>query len=194
MVESRRVELLSECHLERLQPLRANNHIQIVHVVEKFCKYQTFGQEGTHTMSKKLDYAYAAGLIDGEGTITLTRQGANCRWRRPSVSIPSTTTELLEFMHTTFKGCVSDKRPTKTAETPSKTWTLTYDAAIEFLHLIVPYLKEPEKVRRANLILNEYKKLTPRNGKYTAEQREKKLEFEKKFFESAKRQKNRIRW
>lgn len=148
-------------------------------------------------MSKELDYAYAAGLIDGEGTITLGRQGAKCQYRRPVVSIPSTTFELLEFMHTTFNGCVSKKHKYKEGHSPSKAWKLEYDDAIAFLRLIVPYLKEPEKIRRANLILNEYKKLTLRNGRYNEKQREMKLNFEHRFFEESlkpNRDISRIRW
>lgn len=148
-------------------------------------------------MSKEIEYAYAAGLIDGEGTITLGRMGADSPYRRPVVSIPSTTPELLTYMHTTFKGCVSNKRPTKTAETPSKTWQLTNNAALEFLRLVSPYLKEPEKYRRAQLLLSEYKSLTLRNGRYNEQQRSLKLAFERRFFEESlkpNRDISRIRW
>lgn len=47
---------------------------------------------------------------------------------------------------------------------------------------ILPYMKEPEKIKRAQLIVNEYKQLTPRNGKYSKEQLSKKLNFEERFF------------
>jgi hypothetical protein len=100
-------------------------------------------------------------------------------------------------MQDTFHGYLSKKKKTKERETPSQTWQLTNDAAIKFLRLITPYLKEPEKVRRATLILNEYKKLTLRNGRYNAEQRGLKLEFERRFFEEGKkpnRQTENIRW
>ena len=41
---------------------------------------------------------------------------------------------------------------------------------------------EPSKVYRANLIVNEYNKLTPRNGKYTDEMKANKRDFEYRFF------------
>jgi len=144
-------------------------------------------------MSKETSYAYAAGLIDGEGTITLGRERASSEFRHPIVSIPSTTPELVEFMRQVFTGTISNK-VSLTGHTPSKTWRVCYGVAVEFLELTLPYLQEPEKVRRAQLLINEYRNLTPRNGKYSEEQRKKKLDFEKRFFETAKRQKNRIRW
>ena len=50
------------------------------------------------------------------------------------------------------------------------------------LERIVPYLRVPEKVNRANLVLTRYKDVTPRNGKYSDVQHETKLEFEYSFF------------
>jgi hypothetical protein len=50
------------------------------------------------------------------------------------------------------------------------------------LERISPYLRVPEKVSRANLILTRYKAVTPRNGKYSEVQRGSKLEFEYSFF------------
>jgi len=42
----------------------------------------------------------------------------------------------------------------------------------------------PEKKKRALLLTSEYKKVTPRNGKYSKEKLAEKLAFETKFFES----------
>ncbi|MBT2687472.1 LAGLIDADG family homing endonuclease [Bacillus sp. ISL-47] len=41
--------------------------------------------------------AYIAGIIDGEGTITLTRMHAS-EHRRPCITIASTDMELLAFL------------------------------------------------------------------------------------------------
>lgn len=43
-------------------------------------------------------------------------------------------------------------------------------------------MHEPKKRARANLILKDYIRLTPRNGKYTEEMRQLKLKFEEEFF------------
>ena len=131
------------------------------------------------------EFAYAAGLVDGEGTITLYRERSPFRY--PIVSIPSCTPELTEYMKHAFGGVVSSKRRSKAHHTPSKAWAIRGDAAIEFLRNIFPYLKEPEKKRRAKLILDEYKNVTPRNGRYTEELRTKKVDFERRFFENSRK-------
>jgi hypothetical protein len=131
-------------------------------------------------MSKE-DDIYAAGLIDGEGTITLSRLNKS-EYRAPIVSVPSTTPALVTTMKAMFGGFIS-KKSNKEKHTPSQAWAARYDTAITCLERVTPYLREPEKIRRARLILNEYKKLTVRNGRYTEEQRAAKLDFERRFFE-----------
>ena len=134
-------------------------------------------------MSKE-DFIYAAGLIDGEGTITLSRGSARDLYRHPVVSVPSCTTTLVETMKSLFGGCISNKKPSKPKHALSQAWCVRYDAAITCLKQILPFLREPEKIRRAKLILDEYKGLTPRNGRYTILQRQAKLDFERRFFDS----------
>ena len=56
------------------------------------------------------------------------------------------------------------------------------DDSLRFLDLVFPYMREPEKIRRARLLLYEYKSVTPRNGKYTPTILERKKEFETRFF------------
>jgi hypothetical protein len=50
------------------------------------------------------------------------------------------------------------------------------------LKRVAPYMRVPEKVHRANLILVRYKAVTPRNGKYSDRLKHDKLEFEQLFF------------
>ena len=47
---------------------------------------------------------------------------------------------------------------------------------------ISEYLLEPNKKARADLILNKYKEVTPRNGRYSEEKLRQKLQFEEDFF------------
>ncbi|WP_404329822.1 LAGLIDADG family homing endonuclease [Mesobacillus maritimus] len=58
---------------------------------------------------KDWDAAYIAGIIDGEGTITLTRMHRN-EHRRPCITIASTDKELLLFVQTLSGGIIADKR------------------------------------------------------------------------------------
>lgn len=126
------------------------------------------------------DKFYTAGLIDGEGTVTLTKRG---QYRFPTVSMASTTYELIQYLLDTFGGTVC-KRRTKASihHADSWIWTIRNDAAINFLDDIADLLKEPKKYSRARLIIDEYKSVTKRNGKYTDKEKERKLGFEAQFF------------
>ena len=116
------------------------------------------------------DAAYIAGLIDGEGTITLIRKHRNEN-RQLSVSISNTERVLLEFVHQAVGvGKITTKRTSKPHHTPSYTFAIYNRQALSLLEQIHSYLQTYKK-KRAELILREYIRLTPRNGKYTAEQR-----------------------
>lgn len=128
------------------------------------------------------DYQYAAGLFDGEGTVTLTRRSANKK-RGPAVTLSSTTYELVEFMKKMFGGqIVTLSRSKDAGHKQAWHWQSAYNQALDMLRLVEPYLLEPEKKRRANLLLTRYKEVTPRNGKYTPELLTARESFEQEFF------------
>ena len=58
---------------------------------------------------------------------------------------------------------------------------ITAYSALKLLEAVEPYLVIIAKKERAKLILNEYKKLTLRNGKYTSEQLKLKEDFYNNF-------------
>ena len=125
----------------------------------------------------KTDAAYIAGLIDGEGTITLTRQHKS-DYRQLCISISSTERVLLEFVESaTGVGNITNKRTTKPHHAPSFTFAVYNRQALALLKQILPELKSYKRLR-AELILDHYLKLTPRNGKYTAEMLTRKKQFE----------------
>ncbi|MCW8828592.1 MAG: LAGLIDADG family homing endonuclease [Gammaproteobacteria bacterium] len=124
-----------------------------------------------------IDAAYIAGLIDGEGTITLTRKHRNEN-RQLAVTISNTEKDLLEYVLKTIgAGKITNKRTTRAHHTPSFTYALYNRQAFNLLAQIHPYLKT-YKVRRARLILSDYLSLTPRNGKYTDQLRLAREKFE----------------
>ena len=127
--------------------------------------------------------SYIAGIIDGEGSIMLTRFHKN-QQPAPCVSIASTTLELLEWIQLkTNLGKIKSKKNYKPAiHTSSYTYIVKYDEAIKLLMEIEPYLVINQKKKRTQLILNEYKKCTPRNGRYTPNMLKVKEEFLHKFF------------
>jgi hypothetical protein len=130
----------------------------------------------------KVEKAYIAGIIDGEGSIMLTRFHNN-QLPSPCVSIASTSLELLTYIKGvanigTIKG---KKNYNKDKHKNSFSYVIKYDNAINLLIDIYPYLILDDKKKRAHMIISEYKNLTPRNGRYSEELLEKKLDFYNRF-------------
>ena len=130
----------------------------------------------------ELEKGYVAGLIDGEGTITLTKIHSTDKFRAPSVEMTSTTYAMLEKIQVLCGGNISQQKVYKETYKQSWHWQVRYDKAINLLAEVKDYLLEPKKSYRANLIVNEYKNVTPRNGKYNEEKLAAKLDFEERFF------------
>lgn len=122
--------------------------------------------------------AYIAGIIDGEGSIMLQSFHKN-QLPSPCVSIASTTLELLTYIkNITTTGTITKKKNyNKEKHKNSYTLTIRYNSAINLLKEIEPYLIIRTKKQRTKMILEDYKKLTPRNGRYSEELLEKKLNF-----------------
>jgi hypothetical protein len=112
--------------------------------------------------------AYLAGLIDGEGTITLSRRHANEK-RQLVVSISSTEPDLVEWAaNATGVGKITRKRTSSDKHAPGLTYTVSNRQALAVLKQVLPYLRSYKKLR-ARLAVEQYLVLTPRNGKYTIE-------------------------
>ena len=124
--------------------------------------------------------AYIAGLIDGEGTITLTRMHAN-ETRRLVVSIANTEIQLLQFvMDKVHAGTISKRSTISDRHTPSFCYAITSQQALALLVQVTPFLLSYKR-RRAELALARYNSLTPRNGKYSRELRIERELFEQTF-------------
>ncbi len=126
--------------------------------------------------------AYIAGIIDGEGSIMLLKFHSN-QFPSPCISIASTSLELLEWIKakTGFGTIKSKKNYKPKIHQESFTYTIRYNNALTLLEEIEPYLVIHSKKARAQLLLKEYKKLTPRNGRYSIELIESKNDFYKRF-------------
>jgi len=124
--------------------------------------------------------AYIAGLIDGEGTITLTRLHANEN-RRLVISIANTEFQLLEFViNRVGAGKITRKRTNSDRHTPSYCYSITSRQALALLRQISPFLQSYKR-RRADLALERYELLTPRNGKYSVDRISNRRRFEQDF-------------
>jgi hypothetical protein len=135
---------------------------------------------------KRDDLIYTAALIDGEGSVLLQHSRASER-RSPAVTVPSTTWCFMVYLKKTFGGAVSSKRTYKKNHSKSWNWSVRYNGAIDLLRRVLPYLKHPEKKRRARLIVEHFKAVTPRNGRYTKIQAKRKAEFERAFLSRSTR-------
>ena len=123
--------------------------------------------------------AYLAGLIDGEGTISLSRRHANEK-RQLVVSISSTEPELVDWAAITMGvGKITRKRTSSDKHAPGLTYSVSNRQALAVLTQVMPYLRSYKRLR-ARLVLDKYLALTPRNGKYTD-----KVSLQREVFERA---------
>jgi len=133
----------------------------------------------TRTLSPE-QAAYIAGLVDGEGTITLTSEHRGER-RRIVVSIANTEVELLSFvLDATGVGKITKKRTAKSEHTPSFAYRVTSRQALALLAQIQPHMRS-YKAKRAELALANYTRLTPRNGRYSEALAQERCAFEAEF-------------
>lgn len=134
------------------------------------------------TQMNDTDRAYAAGLVDGEGTITLSRTSSV--YRSPVVSMVNTSIELLRRMQTIFGGgTISVVRKREDHHRQAWLWSAQNRRALLCMEEILPFMHEPSKAVRATYILELYDRVTRRNGKYTPEELEAKKKFEEDFFQ-----------
>ncbi|MGB5102423.1 MAG: hypothetical protein WBO04_03770 [Steroidobacteraceae bacterium] len=129
---------------------------------------------------QQFEAAYLAGLIDGEGTITLSRRHANER-RQLVVSVVSTEREIVAWVLSTVgAGKITRKRTTAKHHAPSFTYTVSNRQALAVLRQAAPYLQSYKRAR-AHLAIVHYVELTPRNGKYSPEADAARCKFEESF-------------
>jgi hypothetical protein len=130
----------------------------------------------------KVTLDYVAGVIDGEGTITLSRLHKTDKWRTPVVSVSSTTIEILNALVAVFGGHVCTHKTYRQHHLPSFSWRISGRKAVDVCAQLNALLLVPSKRRRAELIATKYVACTPRNGKYTDTLTRKKQQFENAFF------------
>lgn len=92
-----------------------------------------------------INAAYIAGIVDGEGTITLTRKHRN-EHRQLALTISSTERCLLEFVKTTLGvGKITNKRSSKSNHAPSFTYSVYNRQALILLEHISPSFAHVQK-------------------------------------------------
>lgn len=93
---------------------------------------------------KKVDLAYAAGIIDGEGCITIQKKKNKTDIRPHAsllVAVASTDEWLCNWLKFAFGGSACQGNTKTKAGNTVWYWQITTRQAGEFLQLILPYLK-----------------------------------------------------
>jgi len=127
------------------------------------------------------DKAYLAGLIDGEGTVTLTRRYKGAH-RYIAITISNNERLLLEWvLKTVGVGNITNKRTYDKKHAPSYAYQVFSRQAISILEQVYPHLRTYKR-ERARLALDNYINLTPRNGRYSPELLKDRERFIESFF------------
>jgi hypothetical protein len=98
--------------------------------------------------------SYIAGIVDGEGSITLSRMHEK-EFRRPCISVASTDKELLIYLQTLTGGLINNKKNYK-PDKHKDSYTLTIkkkEDVFKTLNNITPFLRVDKKKKRALWIL-----------------------------------------
>jgi hypothetical protein len=134
-----------------------------------------------YIMPSDVEFAWAAGVVDADGCVTM-RPPSGGSFRHPFVVVDSTDLEILQELASLFGGRIVSKKSRDPRHRPQWSWRL-YGArnVLAFLGDIVEYMRCPSKAGRARLLLDEYPSLTPRNGRYSADQRIAKYDMEDRF-------------
>ncbi len=111
-------------------------------------------------MIDEKDLIYVAGFFDGEGTIVISTHNQKLKnsktvYYRLMVQISNTYFPIMEWFYEKFGGSLNfhkDKRPN---HNPILQWRVTERKAVEFLILIMPYLRL--KSQEAEIALSFYK-------------------------------------
>ena len=119
---------------------------------------------------------YTAGFLDADGSVSLKKDRSNHpdHLRSPCVEFYNCDIGILEKIQERWGGRISNKNPGKENHNISYELRLGGNAAYKLLEDVSTYMIHQKKAKRAKLIVEHYKNCTPRNGKYTPDQIEKK--------------------
>lgn len=103
----------------------------------------------------ELDLAYAAGIVDGEGSICIVNRNHNTNSSLGLVCQVSVTShDLIEWLYQRFSGSVTEmkyRKRTFPSHKPMYQWMLRQGPARDFIRNILPYLVI--KIHQAELAL-----------------------------------------
>lgn len=114
---------------------------------------------------------WAAGLFEGEGTVTLSSAGRR-GYTRLAVIVASTDPEIIKFFHDRWPGVVRSFRPRSTARARQAfEWRLSGPRAAEFLCDIREYVRTGRVMAKIDLgLLSQAARIHGRSKPGAAEQ------------------------
>jgi len=90
----------------------------------------------------KEEIAYIAGIIDGEGCISLaSRCDSSYRYVTPTVQVSNTHLSLLDWLKELFGGTVDVRKDNRPNRKQCNTWRVAGNKARFVIKLILPYLR-----------------------------------------------------
>ena len=87
---------------------------------------------------KAVEKAYLAGIVDGEGTVTLAKHHKN-ETPVPSVAIANNNLEMLLWVRKRAGGIITRKKRRRFYHSESFAWSVRQDRALRFLKEIEPF-------------------------------------------------------
>jgi len=132
-----------------------------------------------------MNWDYISGFFDADGYITMTRPN---KGKNKTVLVGFTNVELSildlikDFIDTelNIKGSISKKSAKKENHSDSYDLKYSYNSALKVIEQIDTH--HPKKKHRKDIITEDYLRLTPRNGKYSDEIKEKREKMVDTFF------------
>ncbi len=85
----------------------------------------------------EIEKAYAAGIIDGEGCVSLSRRK---KYLTPTVQVKNTRFDLLQWMKTRWGGSIYINHESRTNRKPCGVWSVAGQKAINVLRDVQLYL------------------------------------------------------
>ena len=132
-----------------------------------------------------MNWNYISGFFDADGYISMLKPNKN---KNKTLYVGFTNVELdilneiksfIEF-ELGVKGTITKKTSNNENHSDSFELKYVYNNALKVIDNIDTH--HPKKKHRKNIIIEQYSKLTPRNGKYTEEMKEKREKMVESFF------------
>jgi len=123
---------------------------------------------GWDRIENRVDFAYMAGILDGEGSIIIAKIKPAIRRRTINpqykliVAASNTCLSLLEWIQENFGGEIRLRPCSSLGTKPVWQWRILHQRAADFLQQVLPYLKIKDKQAEEAIKFQEFKRQTKR--------------------------------